>query len=65
MSDGPVQNGAPPDDMEHEEVPKHKSGEEAKAAKSLDAMQANQEPTSAADVDDTKLATVRLVAEPF
>ena len=61
MSDDPAQNGAPTDDMEHEEVLKPKSGEEAKAARSMNAMQANQEPTTAADVDDAKLATVHLL----
>jgi hypothetical protein len=57
MSDEPMQNGGPPDEVETEEVPKPKSGEEAKAARSMDAMQANQ-PTTSADVDDAKLATV-------
>ena len=59
MSDDPAQNGALPDDVEAEEVPKPKSGEEAKAARSMDAMQANKEQTASADVDDAKLATVR------
>jgi hypothetical protein len=58
MSDEPAQNGAPAEELEHEEVPKPKSGEEAKAARSMDAMQANQEPTTSANVDDAKLATV-------
>jgi hypothetical protein len=57
MSDEPVQNGGPPEEVETEEVPKPKSGDEAKAARSMDAMQANQ-PTTQADVDDAKLATV-------
>ena len=57
MSDEPVQNGGAPDEVEPEEAPKPKSGDEAKAARSMDAMQANQ-PTVQADVDDTKLATV-------
>jgi len=57
MSDEPVQNGGAPDEVENEETPKPKSGDEAKAARSMDAMQANQ-PTVQADVDDTKLATV-------
>jgi hypothetical protein len=57
MSDEPVQNGGPPDEVETEEAPKPKSGDEAKAARSMDAMQANQ-PTVQADVDDTKLASV-------
>jgi len=56
MSDEPVQNGGPPDEVETEEAPKPKSGDEAKAARSMDAMQANQ-PTVQADVDDTKLAS--------
>jgi hypothetical protein len=59
MSDEPAQNGAPSDDMEAEEIPKPKSGEEAKAARSMNAMQANQEQTKSADIDDAKLATVR------
>ena len=59
MSDEPLQNGGPPDEVEAEEVPKPKSGEEAKAARSMDAMQANQ-PTTSADVDDAKLASVQL-----
>ncbi len=59
MSDESAQNGAPPDEVEAEEVPKPKSGEEAKAARSMDAMQANKEQTTSADVDDAKLATVR------
>jgi hypothetical protein len=58
MSDEPAQNGTAPDEVEHEQVPKPKSGEEAKAARSMDAMQANQEQTASADVDDAKLATV-------
>ena len=57
MSDEPMQNGGLPDEAETEEVAKPKSGEEAKAARSMDAMQANQ-PTTSADVDDAKLATV-------
>jgi hypothetical protein len=57
MSDEPVQNGGPPDEVETEAPPKPKSGDEAKAARSMDAMQANQ-PTVQADVDDTKLASV-------
>ena len=57
MSDEHTQNGGPPDDVEREEAPKPKSGDEAKAARSMDAMQANQ-PTVQADVDDTKLASV-------
>lgn len=59
MSDDPAQNGGPPDDVENEEQQKPKSGEEAKAARSMNAMQANQEPATSADVDDAKLATVR------
>jgi hypothetical protein len=58
MSDERLQNGAPPDEVEVEEVTKPKSGEEAKAARSMDAMQANKEQTASADVDDAKLATV-------
>jgi hypothetical protein len=58
MSDEPAQNGTAPDEVEHEQVSKPKSGEEAKAARSMDAMQANQEQTASADVDDAKLATV-------
>jgi len=45
--------------VETEEAPKPKSGEEAKAARSMDAMQANKEQTTSADVDDAKLATVQ------
>jgi hypothetical protein len=59
MTDESTQNGATPDEVETEEVPKPKSGEEAKAARSMDAMQANKEQTTSADVDDAKLATVR------
>jgi hypothetical protein len=59
MSDEPAQNGTVPDDVETEETPKPRSGEEAKAARSMDAMQTNKEPTTAADVDDAKLANVR------
>lgn len=58
MSDESAQNGAP-DEVETEEAPKPKSGEEAKAARSMDAMQANKEQTASADVDDAKLATVQ------
>jgi hypothetical protein len=58
MSDESAQNGAPSDEVEAEEVTKPKSGEEAKAARSMDAMQANKEQTASADVDDAKLATV-------
>ena len=58
MSDEAAQNGTVPDEVENEEVPKPKSGEEAKAARSMDAMQANKEQTTQADVDDAKLATV-------
>jgi hypothetical protein len=58
MSDEPAQNGTVPDDVETEETPKPRSGEEAKAARSMDAMQTNKEPTTAADVDDAKLANV-------
>ena len=58
MSDEPAQNGTPPDEAENEEIQKPKSGEEAKAARSMNAMQANQEPARSADVDDAKLATV-------
>lgn len=58
MSGEPSQNGAPSDEVEAEEAPKPKSGEEAKAARSMDAMQANKEQTTSADVDDAKLATV-------
>ena len=58
MSYKPAQNGTPPDEVEAEEVQKPKSGEEAKAARSMDAMQANKEQTASADVDDAKLATV-------
>jgi len=57
MSDEPAQNGVVPDEVEAEEPPKPKGGEEAKAARSMDAMQANQEQTASADVDDAKLAT--------
>ena len=58
MSDEPIQNGAPPDEIEQEEPPKPKSQEEAKAARSMDSMQANSEPTKSAHVDDAKLANV-------
>jgi hypothetical protein len=58
MSDEQTQNGTPPDEGENEEIPKPQSGEEAKAARSMNAMQANQEPARSADVDDAKLATV-------
>ena len=58
MSDEAEKNDAPPDEVEHEEISKPKSGEEAKAARSMDAMQANKEQTTSADVDDAKLATV-------
>lgn len=58
MSDERAQNGTVPDDVETEEAPKPRSGEEAKAARSMDAMQTNKEPTTAADVDDAKLANV-------
>jgi hypothetical protein len=58
MSDEPLQNGTVPDEIEQEQIPKPKSGEEAKAARSMDAMQANKEQTASADVDDAKLATV-------
>ena len=58
MSDEPIQNGTAPDEIEQEEPPKPKSQEEAKAARSMDAMQANSEPTTAAHVDDAKLANV-------
>lgn len=58
MSDEPAQNGGPPDELETEETPKPKSAEEAKAARSMDSMQANKEATTSADVDDAKLATV-------
>jgi len=58
MLDNAVQNGTVPDDVEAEEAPKPRSGEEAKAARSMDAMQTNKEPTTAADVDDAKLANV-------
>lgn len=65
MSDEQMQNGSPQDEVEAEEVLKPKSGEEAKAARSMDAMQANQ-PTTSADVDDAKLATVsHLVQGPL
>jgi hypothetical protein len=59
MSDELLQNGAVPDEMETEKPQKPKSGEEAKAARSMDAMQANKEQTTSADVDDAKLATVQ------
>ena len=65
MSDEPAQNGAPPEELETEEIPKPKSGEEAKAARSMDAMQANQEPTTSADVDDAKLATVSYYVKQY
>jgi hypothetical protein len=57
--------GSPvPDDVDAEEKPKPKSGEEAKTARSMDAMQAGNEATTAADVDDAKLASVgRAVSE--
>jgi hypothetical protein len=58
MSDEPAQNGTLPDEVENEDVPKPKSGEDAKAARSMNAMQANQEPARSADVDDAKLASV-------
>ena len=58
MSDVTNQNGAPPDEIEQEEPPKPKTQEEAKAARSMDAMQANPEPTTSAHVDDAKLANV-------
>jgi len=58
MSDEPAQNGAPPDELEGEEPPKPKTAEEAKAARSMDAMQSNKEATTSADVDDAKLANV-------
>ena len=58
MSDEPVRNGAPPDELENEETPKPKTAEEAKAARSMDAMQANKESMTSADVDDAKLANV-------
>jgi len=46
-----------PEDSD-EKNPKPKSGEEAKTARSMYAMRANNEATTAADVDDAKLASV-------